>query len=122
MFFSSVGCGLMGTAIYCYGGLLTTGIDTNLYSLSLVDFPVNKSMINLAKGWNTVIPSNPDYALEPRRRSNAVVFNQNSLLISGGYTLNQTTLRNQTIVYHADSNAWETLSNYTDNQGRVSQM
>jgi hypothetical protein len=80
-------------------------------------------MINLAKGWNLVQSKNIDYVLEPRRRAHAAVFNnQNSLLIVGGYTYNQTTLRNQTIAYHADTNTWETLSSYTDSQGRASQM
>jgi hypothetical protein len=80
-------------------------------------------MVNLSKGWNLVQPANVDYILEPRRRANAAVFNnQNSFLIVGGYTYNQTTLQNQTIVYHANNNTWETLSNYTDSEGRTSQM
>lgn len=80
-------------------------------------------MVNLAKGWSLVVPNNPDYVLEPRRRANAAISNnQTSLLILGGYTYNHTTLQNQTIMYHTNTNTWETLSNYTDSQGRISQM
>lgn len=81
-------------------------------------------MINLAKEWNVVYAANNEsYALEYRRRSNSVVYNNgNSFFITGGYSFENESFVNQTIAYHVNTNSWETLNTYTDNQGRKSQM
>ncbi|RCI03309.1 hypothetical protein CU098_011802 [Rhizopus stolonifer] len=121
---SEAQCALIQNSIYCYGGLLGNGsvIDTTLYSMPLVDLPNNKSMINLAKTWNIVNATNVDFILEPRRRTHSVSYNNSTLLITGGYTYNNTALVNQTVAYHADTNTWENLGYYTDSQGRVKQI
>ncbi|KAI8644094.1 hypothetical protein BD408DRAFT_413714 [Parasitella parasitica] len=108
-------CGFLVDSIYCYGGLLmSNNIDSDLYSLPLTNLTNNKSMINFAKTWVQINYTNTDYILEDRRRANSVVYNENTLFITGGYTYNGTMIKNQTIAYSRDTNAWQTLSTYTD--------
>lgn len=79
--------------------MLDNNLDTNLYSLLLTDFSVSKSMIDLAQTWILINHTNTDYIIERRRRASSAVYDNNLLFITGGYTYNNISLRNQTIVY-----------------------
>lgn len=100
-------CSSLVDSIYCYDGyMLDNNLDINLYSLPLTDFSASKSMIDLAQTWILINNTNTDYIIEKRRYASAAVYGNNLLSITGGYTYNNISLRNQAIVYHKDTNTW----------------
>ncbi|CAO3691524.1 unnamed protein product [Rhizopus microsporus] len=102
--FPSIVCAYLNSQVYCYGGNQTPNsqphTDTTLYALNL-----NKTQQLDQLDWEPVKVKNefdPEERLQPQF---TVLSNGNQLLIEGGG------LTNNTIIYDARENTWQSIPN-----------
>ncbi|KAI9263784.1 hypothetical protein BY458DRAFT_556941 [Sporodiniella umbellata] len=116
-------CGYLNSKIYCFGGDLAASIndfnvDNKLYSLEINQFYGESSEV-LNNKWNLVTPELPFEAEGRRTPEFTVLPDGKRFILVGGQNLGPTgnanrVFVNQTILYNAVDNTWETLPDYSE--------
>lgn len=103
------------TRIYCFSGGYAKVV--NLESTSLADhfyLDVSKGFV-VSHSYNLWIPvlDPPNFISEATSAYVSVKLSDTRVLINGGLGLNngRDFMKNQTVIYHSDTNQWETVSN-----------
>lgn len=112
-----IGCQLLlnSTRIYCYSGGYAKVVNLEITPLSdhyYLDVSKNMTVASSLTSWTKVVdPSN--FVTEPTSAYVSVKLSDTTVLINGGTGVNDNRnyMKNQTVVYHADTNQWETISN-----------
>ncbi|KAI8090131.1 uncharacterized protein B0P05DRAFT_529504 [Gilbertella persicaria] len=108
-------CALLLNKIYCYGGYVKGSGDDD--SLVVLDISKNNGQPyqNLISQWSSVTTVPTSIVFERRAFPQAVPLpDGKSLLIQGGYNYRNSTIKDQTIVYNAETNTWSILPDYDD--------
>ncbi|KAI8367172.1 hypothetical protein EDC96DRAFT_543909 [Choanephora cucurbitarum] len=115
-------CAYLEKKVYCYGG----DIPNTQADDSMIILDINKNggdtIGNLNDQWEPASPATNNIKFGKRVLSQAVALpDGKSLMIQGGYSFQNTTFEDQTIIYSAESNAWSKLPNYVDSQNNIKQ-
>ncbi|CAO0796622.1 unnamed protein product [Mucor circinelloides] len=107
-------CAYLSNKIYCYGGYVKGSTDNDTLTVLDVNSNNGAPSQNLVNKWESVASqSSNNFGF--RAFPQAVPFPDGKrLLIQGGYNYESTPLLDQSIVYNAETNAWEKLPNYYD--------
>ncbi|KAI8090132.1 uncharacterized protein B0P05DRAFT_529509 [Gilbertella persicaria] len=109
---AEIDCGLINKKIYCYNGQYAS-----LYSLDVVsDTPVSM----LDRQWQL-----QNVSLNDKRvySTFVTITSANSLFVYGGLGIDANkSLTNHAIVYEAEPNIWERISNYTNSKNNTSRQ
>ncbi|KAI9259722.1 hypothetical protein EDC94DRAFT_151171 [Helicostylum pulchrum] len=113
----NTGCQLLmgNTRIYCYSGgyaKVVNGEATVLSDHYYLDVSRDFVVANSYSSWTRVLDP-PDFITEPTTAYVSVKLSDTSVLINGGTGINngKNYSKNQTTIYHADQNLWETVQN-----------
>ncbi|KAL9551605.1 hypothetical protein MBANPS3_004182 [Mucor bainieri] len=117
MFAKCTGCQLLlnDTRIYCYSGGYAKVVNLEITPLSdhyYLDVSKDLTIASSLTSWTKVVdPSN--FVTEATSAYVSVKLSDTAVLINGGTGINNNAnyMKNQTVIYHADTNQWETVSN-----------
>ncbi|EPB84359.1 hypothetical protein HMPREF1544_08878 [Mucor circinelloides 1006PhL] len=111
------GCQLLlnSTRIYCYSGGYAKVVNLEITPLSdhyYLDVSKDMTVASSLTSWTKVVDP-PNFVTEPTSAYVSVKLSDTKVLINGGTGVNNNLnyMKNQTVVYHADTNQWETISN-----------
>lgn len=114
-----VGCQLLlnDTRIYCYSGGYAKTVNLDITPLPdhyYLDVSKDFTVSNTYNSWTRVVDP-PNFVTEATFGYVSVKFSDTSVLLNGGTGNNdgKSYMKNQTVIYHADQNQWETISNTT---------
>ncbi|KAI9358465.1 hypothetical protein BD770DRAFT_72801 [Pilaira anomala] len=101
------------TRIYCYSGGYAKVVHSEVTVLPdhyYLDISQDFVVANGYNGWKQVVDP-PDFITEATFAYTSVKLSDTSVLISGGTGINNNIdyMKNQTTIYHADQNRWETI-------------
>lgn len=101
-----IGCGTVGSKLFCYGGTANRQTTADHYVLDLTnDFNVEKSI----DAWNSIVPDE-GFELEPNSLFSIVPLNDSYLIHGGlGYGTSGRYIKNFTTVYNTLQNSWTTV-------------
>lgn len=115
--FINKACAYLADKIYCYGGSPATS-ENNIDYLSMLDISsyVGSTASELENKWVTVNTAETSINMEHRTNQQSMQLSDGkNLLISGGLTLyTKPALKDQTIVFNADTLSWEAYPNYEE--------
>ncbi|KAI8640246.1 hypothetical protein BD408DRAFT_243153 [Parasitella parasitica] len=111
------GCQLLlnSTRIYCYSGGYAKVLNQEITPLSdhyYLDVSKDMVVASSRTAWTKIAAPN-NFATEATTAYVSVKLSDTSVLINGGTGINngKDYMKNQTVIYHADTNQWETVSN-----------
>lgn len=101
------------TRIYCYSGGYAKIVHSEVTVLPdhyYLDIGQDFVVANGYNGWKRVVDP-PDFITEATFAYTSIKLSDTSVLISGGTGINNDIdyMKNQTTIYHADQNRWETI-------------
>ncbi|KAF1796372.1 hypothetical protein FB192DRAFT_1043738 [Mucor lusitanicus] len=111
------GCQLLlnNTRIYCYSGGYAKVVNLEITPLSdhyYLDVSNDLTVASSLTSWTKVVDP-PNFVTEATSAYVSVKLSDTAVLINGGTGVNNnySYMKNQTVIYHADTNQWETVSN-----------
>lgn len=116
-FLQCKGCQLLlnSTRIYCYSGGYAKVVNQEITPLSdhyYLDVSNDLTVASSLTSWTKVVDP-PNFVTEATSAYVSVKLSDTAVLINGGTGVNNNNnyMKNQTVIYHADTNQWETVSN-----------
>ncbi|KAK4511996.1 mannosyl-oligosaccharide alpha-1,2-mannosidase [Mucor velutinosus] len=111
------GCQLLlnNTRIYCYSGGYAKVVNQEITPLAdhyYLDVSKDLTVASSLTSWTKVVDP-PNFITEATSAYVSVKLSDTAVLINGGTGVNNNYnyMKNQTVIYHADTNQWETISN-----------
>ncbi|KAI9470546.1 MAG: hypothetical protein EXX96DRAFT_584765 [Benjaminiella poitrasii] len=111
------GCQLLmnDTRIYCFSGGYAKIVNQEITPLKdhyYLDISKDFNVANTYHGWYKVLDPT-DFVSEATTGYISLKLSDTSVLINGGTGINngKDVMKNQTVIYHADTNEWKTVSN-----------
>jgi hypothetical protein len=103
------------TRIYCYSGGYAKVVNLDITPLAdhyCLDVSKNFVVADSYNAWTRVLDP-PNFVSEATSAYVSVKLSDTRVLINGGTGINTggVLMRNQSVIYHADTNQWETVSN-----------
>jgi hypothetical protein len=115
----NIGCQLLlnNTRIYCYSGGYAKTVNLDVTPLAdhyYLDVSKDFVVANSYNLWTRVVDP-PNFVTEATFGYVSVKLSDTSVLLNGGTGINdgKSFMKNQTVIYHADRNQWETIANTT---------
>jgi hypothetical protein len=103
------------TRIYCFSGGYAKVVNLEITPLAdhyYLDISNDFVVANSYNTWTRVLDP-PNFVSEATTAYVSVKLSDTRMLINGGTGINngKALMKNQTVIYHADTNQWETVSN-----------